>query len=123
MEVWTTAHLRAGLRHRPFFDFIERRAKSGSNDKGDIGGIRTIDGKRVVVEVKNTALVKVGPWLNEAEVERVNDDAAASFVVYKRTGFGRTQMGKQVVLMTLDDVIVLLGGDRPTVGQEENEGE
>lgn len=119
METWSTDHLRAGLRHRPFFDFIERRAKSGQNDKGDIGGIRTIDGKRVVVEVKNTAQVKVGPWLNEAEVERLNDGAAAGLVIYKRTGFGKTQMGKQVVLMTLDDLIVLLGGERPTVGQEE----
>lgn len=94
-------------------DRIERRRLSGSKDRGDIAGVRTLTGERVVVEVKDTAKIQVGPFLNEAEAERGNDDAAVGLVVAKRYGFGDKNVGQWVVLMTLDDLISLLGGERP----------
>ena len=93
-------------------DRIERRAKNGSKDRGDVGGVRTVTGERVVIECKNTARLELAGWVGEAEVERGNDDAAVGVVVHKRRGFGKKQMGGQYVTMTLADFAVLLGGDR-----------
>lgn len=116
MEVWTVKALVAGTGN----DFIERRAKTGSKDRGDIGGVRLPDGRRVVVEVKNVAKMSLGTWVREAEVERLNDDAAVGLVVHKRVGKARQQMGEQYVTMTLNDLLVLLGGQRLSqLGTEE----
>lgn len=91
-------------------DRIERRAKSGANDRGDVTGVKTLLGKRVVIEAKNYGgEYKVGTWLKEAETERGNDDAAMSVVVAKRRG--TTMPAEQVVFMTLADFAVLLGGE------------
>ena len=93
-------------------DGIERRAKTGLKDRGDITGVREpANGGRIVVEVKNTARWAPGEWLAEAEVERVNDDAVAGLVVAKRHGRGHP--ADQVVLMTLADFVALLTGRRP----------
>lgn len=94
-------------------DRIERRRLTGAKDRGDIAGVRTLTGERVVIEVKDTSKIQIGPYLNEAEVERGNDDAAVGLVVAKRVGYGDKNVGKWVCLMTLDDLIVLLGGTRP----------
>lgn len=91
-------------------DRIERRRLSGGKDRGDLSGVR-VHGQRVVVEVKDTAVVALGPWLNEAEVERGNDDALAGCVVAKRRGIG--DPGSQLVVMTLADLAALLSGARP----------
>lgn len=96
-------------------DRIERRAKNGAKDRGDITGVRTIRGERVVIECKNTTRATLGPWLNEAEVERGNDDAAVGVVVHKRTGKGEKAMGEQFVTMSLRDFAVLLGADQDEV--------
>lgn len=93
-------------------DRIERRARNGSKDRGDIGGIRTIDQRRVVVECKNTSRINLGGWAHEVEVERGNDDAPVGVTVHKRHGYGSTRMGEQWVTMTLADFAVLLGGER-----------
>ena len=90
-------------------DRIDRRVKAGSADRGDIGGVRHL-GARVVVECKNTSRLEVGPWLTEAEVERVNDAATAGLVVAKRHGKGAP--ADQLVLMTLGDLVALLNGNR-----------
>ena len=90
-------------------DRIDRRVKTGSADKGDIGGVRHL-GARVVVECKNTSRLEVGPWLSEAEVERVNDAATVGLVVAKRHGKGAP--ADQLVLMTLGDLVALLNGNR-----------
>ena len=90
-------------------DRIDRRVKTGSADKGDIGGVRHL-GARVVVECKNTSRLEVGPWLTEAEVERVNDAATVGLVVAKRHGKGAP--ADQLVLMTLGDLVALLNGNR-----------
>lgn len=90
-------------------DRIERRRLTGSRDRGDIAGVRCVAG-RVVVEVKDHGgRVLVGPWLEEARVEAGNDDAAVGVVVAKRRG--RADAGDQIVLMSLRDLVLLLGGD------------
>lgn len=91
-------------------DRIDRRVKTGAKDRGDIAGLR-MHGKRVVLEVKDCARPLIGPWLNEAEIERGNDDALVGAVVYKRTGKGKP--ADQVVVMTLLDFAALLSGVRP----------
>ena len=94
-------------------DRIERRARNGSKDRGDVSGVRTIDGQRVVLECKDYGgRLLPAQWINEAEIERGNDDAAVGVVVAKRRGFGTKQMGGQYVMLTLNDLAVLLGGTR-----------
>lgn len=91
-------------------DRIERRARNGGKDRGDISGLRHM-GQRLVVEVKDTARWTPGAWLNEAELERGNDDAGVALVVCKRVGKG--QPGDQLVMLTLKDFVSLLTGERP----------
>ena len=63
-------------------DRIERRARNGAKDRGDIGGVRTIGGKRGVIECKDYGgRMEAAGWVPEAEVERGNDDAAAGVVL------------------------------------------
>lgn len=94
----------------PNGDYIERRRLNGANDTGDIGGIRTLQGQRVVVEAKNYGgRVQVGPWLKEARTEALNDKAPVGVVVAKR--LGTTDPGSQIVMMELRDLAVLLGAD------------
>jgi hypothetical protein len=89
-------------------EFIDRKVKTGALDAGDIGGVRTLDGRRVALECKDYGgQVKVGPWLQEAATERENDGAAASAVIAKRRGI--TDPARQIVIMELRDLAVLLG--------------
>lgn len=98
-------------------DRIDRRVKTGAVDKGDLGGVRTSDGKKVVVEAKDYGgQLKVSEWLREAHVEAQNDGAALGVVVAKRRGV--THPGSQIVLMTVDDLIVLLGSERPNPSED-----
>jgi hypothetical protein len=94
-------------------DRIDRRAKTGGRDKGDIGGLRAPLHKpgRVVIECKDVAKLNLSGWVNEADVERANDDGLAGVVVAKRRG--TTDPGDQYVVMTLRDLVALLTGDRP----------
>lgn len=89
-------------------DRIERRAKSGSRDRGDIGGVRTLDGGRIVIEVKNVAKLALSQWVTEAEVERGNDDAAVGVVWHKRAG--TTNPGEWYVTLTGETFARLIGG-------------
>lgn len=92
-------------------DRIERRRQSGAQDRGDISGLRFM-GQRVVLEAKDYGgRVEVGTWLNEAEVERGNDDAGVGLVIAKRRGHG--DPGDQIVLLTLRDLVSLMTGSRP----------
>lgn len=89
---------------------IERRHLSGGKDRGDINGVM-LDGKRVVLECKNTSVQNVSKHLREAEVERGNDDATFCAVIQKRRGVGvekRDTMGQQLVMMTLEQYALLL---------------
>lgn len=92
-------------------DRIERRRQAGAKDRGDIASVRHL-GQRVVIECKEYGgQVKVGPWLDEVDVERGNDDAGVGVVVAKRRG--TRAPGEQVVMMTLADLASLLTGERP----------
>lgn len=92
-------------------DRIERRAKSGAKDRGDVSGVRTIRGERVVIECKDVRSMNLSGWVNEAGVEQGNDDAAVGVVVHKRLNYGVKNMGGTYVTMTLADLAVLLGGE------------
>lgn len=96
-------------------DRIDRRPKTGSKDRGDIGGVRFIHPSRLksfrlVIECKDVARTDLSGWVNEAEIERGNDDALAGFVVHKRRGHGDPL--DQYVTCTLRDLIALLTGER-----------
>lgn len=93
-------------------DRIDRRPRGGAKDLGDIGGVRTATGQRVVIECKDTTRAELAAWIREAHTEAGNDDAAVGVVAHKRRGIGYA--GDQYVTMTLDDLIVLLGGERPS---------
>lgn len=104
METMVVRYLAAVLND----DRIERRRLSGAKDRGDVTGVRTVMGERVVVEVKDHGgRIQAGPWLNEAAVEAGNDDAPVGVVVAKRRGTTRPE--DQIVLMTLGGLAVLLG--------------
>ena len=93
-------------------DRIDRRVKGGAVDKGDLGGVRTHNGKRVVVEVKDhSGKYQVGPWLREADAERINDNAEVGVVIAKRRGVSDPL--QQVVFMEVSDFIALINGERP----------
>lgn len=92
-------------------DRIERRTKNGSKDRGDITGVKTIRGGRVVIECKNVMKMALPQWLREAEVERGNDDAAIGVVAHKQHGSGNP--ADQYVTMTLETFARLLDGGAP----------
>lgn len=92
-------------------DRIDRRAKTGARDKGDIGGIR-LHGQRVVLEAKDCSTISLAGWMTETEAERINDGALFGAVVHKRRGKGNP--GDQWVTMTVRDLAALLSGFRPT---------
>lgn len=107
METKTANYLAATLDD----DRIERRARNGAKDRGDISGVRTPTGDRVVIEVKDYGgQIKAGEWVREAHIEAANDDAPIGVVVAKRRG--TTNMQDQWVVMTLGDLAVILGGKR-----------
>lgn len=92
---------------------IERRARYGAKDRGDVSGVRTFRGGRVVIEAKDYGgRYQVGDWINETDTERLNDDAVCGVVVAKRRG--TAYPGDQIVMMTLADLVALLTGERPS---------
>lgn len=84
---------------------VERRALSGTQDRGDVAGIPGI-----VTEVKNVSRDGLPSWIDEAEVEKVNDGAVLAVVWHKRIRKGSpgewfvTMKGSQWV-----EVLRLLG--------------
>ena len=86
-------------------EFIDRRVKTGTKDKGDIANFR-IGGRKVVIECKNTVAMSLAGDLKEAEEEAVNDDAFAGILVKKRKGKGKAE--DQYVVTTLGTFLNLL---------------
>ena len=91
-------------------DRIDRRPKTGNKDKGDVGGLRHL-GNRVVIECKDVARLDLSGWVDEADVERGNDDAVAGLVIHKRRG--HSDPLDQYVTTTVRDLVGLLTGERP----------
>nr|DAY03953.1 MAG TPA: HOLLIDAY JUNCTION RESOLVASE HOMOLOGOUS RECOMBINATION [Caudoviricetes sp.] len=90
-------------------DRIDRRAKTGSKDRGDITGLRHL-GERIVIECKNTTRLNLAGWMNQAEIERGNDDALAGLIIHKR--HGNNQPADQWVTTTLRELTAMLNGYR-----------
>lgn len=94
-------------------EFIDRRVKTGAADRGDLVNVRTVTGERVVVEIKDYGgRLLPAEWIREAHIEAGNDDAAVGVVIAKKRG--TTNVGDYYVMGTVDDLIVLLGGERPS---------
>lgn len=90
-------------------DEVIRRPLEGKHDKGDLYGFR-IRGKRTVVECKNHKKLELGQWLNEAEVERGNDDAEYGVVIAKRRGCSNIRIGRSYAIMTLETLAAIACG-------------
>lgn len=88
-------------------DRIERRAKSGGKDRGDIAGVR-IHGQRLVIECKDAARLDLAGWVRKAQLEAGNDDALAGIVVHKRRG--KSDPLDQWVTLTVADLVALITG-------------
>lgn len=97
--------------HLPHGEFIERRVTNGAKDRGDIAGVRTARGERVVVETKNANRLELSQWVLEAQYEAVNDNAIAGMVVHKRRGTADPL--QQYVTLTLGDLIRIGWGVNP----------
>lgn len=91
------------------FPYAERRALSGSKDRGDVAGL-----PGVVIEVKSAARVELSEWLKEAEVEKHNANASVGVVWAKRKGKGSP--GDWFVIMTGAQFIALL--EAPAANEE-----
>jgi len=97
-------------------DRIERRAKNGKNDRGDVAGVRTPRNARVVIECKNESTgINLKTWMNEAETEAGNDDSLYPIVAHKAHGEGRAE--KQWVTMRLETFARLLEGGPDDQGE------
>lgn len=90
-------------------DRIDRRAKTGNKDRGDISGLRA-HGQRIVIECKNTTHTDLAGWTNEAHTEAGNDDALVGIVIHKRNRV--TDPGRQWVSMTVNDWLACLYGQQ-----------
>lgn len=104
-ESLITAHLARVLDD----DRIERRARTGGKDRGDVGGVR-VHGQRLVIEAKDCARMDLPGWTREAQLEAAHDDALVGVVVAKRRGNGNP--GEQWVFCTVDDLLALITGQR-----------
>lgn len=91
-------------------DRIERRTKNGTKDRGDITGVKTIRGGRVVIEAKSYSSdrIEIKKWLNEAATEAANDDAPIGVVAVKVRG--TAVPAEQMVCMTLETFARLIEG-------------
>lgn len=65
------------------WDAVERRTLCGVKDRGDVAGLPGI-----VLEIKDHAAMSLAGWVDEAQVEKINDDARIGIVWHKRRGRG-----------------------------------
>jgi hypothetical protein len=99
-----------GLAEKLGDDRVERRARVGAGDQGDIAGVR-LHGQRVVLECKDEVsgkVLKLPEWTDEAHKEAVNDGALVGLVVSKRSG--TTDPMKQWIHGTVADLVAILTG-------------
>jgi hypothetical protein len=88
--------------HAAGWPFAERRLAGAAKDRGDIAGV-----PGVVIEAKNTASRNLAAWIDETELERINDNAWLGVVWHKRTG--RASAADGYVTMTGAQFLALLG--------------
>ncbi|UXE04799.1 holliday junction resolvase [Arthrobacter phage Shambre1] len=90
--------------------YIDRRAKTGAKDKGDLVNVHHENGADIAVECKYEAKMRLAGWAAEAETERINLGAIAGVIIHKRHGKGAP--ADQWVTMTLADFAAILTGKR-----------
>jgi hypothetical protein len=83
------------------FPHAERRALSGTYDKGDLTGMPGL-----VIECKNHKELSFSEWLRETEVERQNADADFGVLVVKRRGIW--DAGQSYAVLPLEAMARLL---------------
>lgn len=91
--------------------FCERRALSGNLDKGDVAGMPGL-----AVEVKyagqgttgGASALKIGPWLTETGIERLNAGADHGILVVKPFGMGEKSAGSFYAVMVDHDFQTLV---------------
>jgi Holliday junction resolvase len=86
--------------------YAERRALTGSADKGDVSGI-----PGVMIEAKNEKTVTLGAYLDEVKVETANAGASIGVAVVKRRSRGP---GDAYVLMSLQQFAAMISDDEAT---------
>ena len=74
---------------------VERRTLNGVKDRGDIAGIVGL-----VIEVKNHQRMALSEWVDELNVEMLNDKADTGVVIHKRKG--TTDVGKWYATMPVE---------------------
>lgn len=94
-------HLNARLPGR-----IDRQARTGAKDKGDIAGVTTTGGQAIAIECKNVTRTQLAGWIHEAHTEADNLGAAAGIIIHKR--HGRSAPDAQWVTMTVADLTAIL---------------
>lgn len=78
--------------------YAERRALSGTTDKGDVAGTGPL-----VWECKAAGTApQIPAWLVETEVERINANAEYGILVVKTRGLGDRRVGQWLAIMRLD---------------------
>lgn len=83
------------------FHNVERRALTGSQDKGDISNFYDI-----VIEVKNHANPRLAEWMEELKTEIKNAEASTGIVIHKRRG--TTNVGEWYATMPVSTYIDLV---------------
>jgi Holliday junction resolvase len=102
---WETAIVRY-LQERGY-PYAERRALSGSRDRGDISGL-----PGVVIEAKSCAQIRLSDWIDQAEEERHNAfsgegiEGTVAVVWVKRRG--KTSPADGYVVMTGEQFVELI---------------
>ena len=93
--------------HRNGFPDARREVLHGSADVGDVGGV-TWKGWPVVIEAKNCQQSRPTKWLEEAEAERKNANAAIAVVVAHRKGCGVERFGENYAYIDLSHLARLM---------------
>jgi predicted lipoprotein len=83
--------------------FAERRALTGSADKGDVSGI-----PGVMVECKNEKTVTLGAYADEVKVETANAHASIGVAVVERRNRGP---GDAYVVMSLEQFAAMISDE------------
>ena len=88
---------------KQFWSNVERRALSGSNDKGDIANV-----PNAVIEIKNQKSYKIPEWIKETEQERINAGTPYGVLVVKPNKVGITKIDQWWAIMPLEQIVSLL---------------
>lgn len=65
---------------------VDRTRAGWSDDRGDIHGVTSPEGKPFVFECKNQRTIRLNEWLNELDDEIANASGVAGVLVHKRHG-------------------------------------